>query len=148
MTATLRPARSTDAGKTGAILWAFGSDTPWMPVLHTGAEAASFCGTMAERGWMTVAEQEGRVVGFLARHDEEINALYVAAGHRGEGIGQQLLDHAKTLSDRLCLWTFVANAGAQRFYLREGFTETTRTDGAGNEENLPDIAYMWTKETA
>ena len=35
------------------------------------------------------------------------------------------------------------DAGAQRFYLREGFAETARTDGARNEEGLPDIAYEW-----
>lgn len=148
MTAILRPARSTDAGKTGAILWAFCHDTPWMPELYTGAETVAFCGTMIDRGWMTVAELDGRIVGFLARHKEEINALYVAKEQCGAGFGLQLLDHAKQGSDRLSLWTFDANVGAQRFYRREGFVETARTQGAGNQENLPDIAFMWTKETA
>jgi hypothetical protein len=33
--------------------------------------------------------------------------------------------------------------GAQRFYLRHGFVEVERTDGAGNEEHAPDIQYGW-----
>ena len=54
-----------------------------------------------------------------------------------------LLNNAKTECDRLELWTFQANIGAQRFYMRHGFTEAERTNGAGNEEGLPDIRYVW-----
>jgi hypothetical protein len=43
----------------------------------------------------------------------------------------------------LQLWTFVSNLGAQRFYLRHGFVEVERTDGAANEEHAPDILYEW-----
>lgn len=146
MSVVLRPARSTDAGTTGSILQAFCTDTPWMPVLHTGAETVSFCGSMIDRGWVTVAEENGRVVGFIARDGEWINALYLALDFTGQGIGLQLLNSAKAGTDRLRLWTFQANSGAQAFYEREGFVETERTDGAGNDENLPDIAYLWTKE--
>jgi hypothetical protein len=40
------------------------------------------------------------------------------------------------------LWTFVANAGARRFYAREGFVEARRTEGE-NEEGLPDVLLTW-----
>ena len=55
----LRPARTTDAGRVGAILSAFIDDTPWMPRIHTRAEDLSFAGMMIDRGWITVAEVAG-----------------------------------------------------------------------------------------
>lgn len=143
MTLYLRPARSTDAGKTGDILHRFQEETSWMPKLWTGAEAIAFCGTMIDRGWVTVAEEDGRVAAFLSCDGTEICALYVHPDRQGCGIGKALLDAAKSAHPHLKLWTFQANTGAQRFYLREGFTEAERTDGSRNEENLPDIAYEW-----
>ena len=143
MTVTLRLARSTDAGKTGDILQRFQEETPWMPKLYTGAEAIAFCGRMIDRGWVTVAEEDGRVCGFLARDGAEICSLYVAPEAQSRGIGAVLLEAAKAAQPRLTLWTFQANEGAQRFYLREGFAETERSDGTRNEEGLPDIAYAW-----
>ena len=149
MTPTLRPARSTDAGKIGEILHRFEMETPWMPKQHSGAEAIAFCGVMIDRGWVTVAESEGAVLGFLARDDGEICSLYIAAGACGRGIGKHLLDAAKRQvlegcdHARLSLWTFQANKGARRFYQREGFAEVQRSDGARNEEGLPDIEYVW-----
>ena len=44
--------------------------------------------------------------------------------------------------DRLELWTFQANHGALRFYVREGFTEGQRTDCA-NDEGLADVNLVW-----
>lgn len=86
---------------------------------------------------------EGTVLGFLALEGEKIHALYVAPGWTGRGIGRHLLDRAKALSPRLRLWAFEANHGAQNFYLREGFAEIRRTDGAGNDEGLRDIQFAW-----
>ena len=62
---------------------------------------------------------------------------------RGRGVGKALLDTAKARSDRLELWCFQANAGARRFYAREGLAEVERTDGAGNDEKLPDVRLVW-----
>lgn len=146
--ARLRPARATDAGATGAILKEFQDHTPWLPDLHTGAETVAFCGSMIDRGWVTVAETAGDVVGFIARDAEEIHALYVLRRCHGQGIGAQLLDHAKARSHRLCLLVFQANQGANRFYRREGFTEAGRSNGDDNEENLPDVTYVWTAKEA
>ena len=147
MTVFLRPARPTDAGATGAILHQFAVDTPWMPTLHSGAETVAFCGDMIDRGWVMVAEDETGVLGFLSRDREEVHALYLDPSRTRQGIGATLIRDAMAVSDRLALWTFQANDGAQRFYLREGFLEQRRTDGADNDEGLPDIRYVWTKET-
>ncbi len=144
MNLTFRPARPTDAGQMGDILHQFETDTPWMPKEHSGAEAISFCGTMIDRGWVMVAERAQRIVGFLARDGHEICALYVANWAQRQRIGSALLTQAKAQVDKITLWTFQANLDAQRFYLRHGFVECGRGDGAGNSENLPDISYVWT----
>ncbi len=146
MTAHLRAAQPTDAGAAGAILWKYLSSTSWMPQLHTGAETISFCGLMIDRGWVTVATVNDRIEGFIARDKTEIHALYLNRKVVGKGIGKQLLNDAKKRSEVLDLWAFQFNTGAQRFYLRQGFVETERTDGSGNDENLPDIHYVWTRK--
>lgn len=146
MTFFLRPARPLDAGTAGDILYRFQQDTVWMPKLYSSAEAICFCGLMIDRGWVTVAERDGSVLGFLARKGEEVCSLYLAPGACGQGAGKALLDAAKAETFRLTLRTFAANEGAQRFYRREGFSETGRGDGMDNEEGLPDIAYEWRTE--
>lgn len=148
MIAHLRPARSTDAGRTGEILHGFALENDWMPVLHSCAETIAFCGRMIDQGWVTVAETDAGVAGFLALNQGEVHCLYLNARSRGQGIGQQLLDHAKSGRSDLSLYAFQANIGACRFYERNGFAETARSDGAGNDENLPDIRYVWRSKEA
>lgn len=139
----LRAARSTDAGAVGAILSAFIDDTPWMPRIHTRAEDLAFAGDLIARDWVQVAEKEGGVQGFSAFDGETLQALYLAEDAQGCGMGSALLGEIMARENRVRLWTFQANAGAQRFYLRHGFEEVARTDGAGNDEKLPDIEYLW-----
>ena len=146
MTATLRPARSTDAGATGDILARFQADTGWMPKLYSGAETIAHCGAMIDRGWVTVAVSDGVVAGFIARDGDEICALYVARRVYGQKVGQALLADACARRDRLWLRVFQANSGARRFYRRAGFTETGRGEGGDNAEGLPDIVLAWQKE--
>lgn len=115
-----------------------------MPKLYTEVENIAFCGAMIDRGWVTVAEEEGRIVGFLARDGEEICALYLLREVNGKGIGAALLDAAKAQCQRLTLKAFQDNTGARKFYKREGFVELRRGDGSDNEENLPDVEFLWT----
>ena len=144
----LRHARSTDAGRTGEILYQYFEAAPWSENPYTVAEIIGYCGRMIEDGWVTVGEMDGRIEGFLARNGEEICALYLSSKVNGQGLGRILLDHAKTEVGKLRLTTEQANIGAQRFYQREGFVEVSRSDGAENDENLPDITYVWPKEAA
>ncbi len=146
MTVTLRPARSLDAGQTGDILHGFARENAWMPELHSLAETISFCGTMIDRGWVTVAETGDGIAGFLALDRDEIHSLYLRPSERGKGIGQQLLERAKSQSSNLSLFAFEANLGARRFYERNGFVEAARRDGSDNDECLPDIKYVWRLE--
>lgn len=146
MIVELRPARPTDAGAMGEILHRFQQDTGWMPDLHTGAEYVAFCGAMIDCGWVTVAEVDGRVCGFMARDGDEICSLYVARDCGRLGIGRKLLNLAKARSKRLKLNVFEANDWAHRFYRRQGFAETGRSDGQDIDERLPYISYSWTSE--
>lgn len=143
----VRAARSTDAGAVGAILSEFIDTTAWMPRIHTRAEDLSFAGMMIARGWVSVAEDASGVVGFAACDGPELNALYVAVSARRHGVGSVLLKQVMAARDTVELWTFEANTGAQKFYLRHGFEEVARTDGAANDEKMPDIRYVWRKES-
>lgn len=87
-----------------------------------------------------------RVVGVASRDGEWLSQLYVAPGRTGEGIGQRLLD--AMLEEAVAaaipvfkLWTFQRNAGARRFYERNGFVAVEFGDGSGNEEREPDVRY-------
>lgn len=143
----IRAAQPLDAGAAGTILSEFVDTTPWMPRVHTRAEDLRHMDQMIARDWVHVICDAG-VAGFIARDRDMVHALYVSGGRRGAGLGKALLDHAKTQTDRLTLWTFQANDGARRFYDREGFTEIARTDGAGNDEGLPDLQLHWERTSA
>lgn len=97
---------------------------------------------------VTVAHEGEAPLGFLALEGDEVDKLYVDGPARGRGLGKLLLDHAKGQVARLGLWTFQANTGARRFYAREGFCEVRLTDGAGNEEKLPDAWLAWERTEA
>lgn len=95
-----------------------------------------------------LAEDGSRtLVGMLVLQGDWIDQLYVDPDLTNAGIGSELLAVAKReRPERLRLWTFAANQGAQRFYTRHGFREVERTDGSRNEERAPDILYAWTPE--
>jgi GNAT superfamily N-acetyltransferase len=69
--------------------------------------------------------------------------LYVHPDNLRSGAGTQLLAAAKAGRDILELWCFQANTPARRFYERHGFRAVRFTDGARNEEKMPDVRYRW-----
>ena len=130
-----------DAPACAAILNDCIDERDWMPRVHTREEVKAFYEDFVFRTrevWVT----GDPIVGFIGLNAAvgEVTTLYVATP--GQGVGKALLDHAKTGRSALELWTFQANAGARRFYLREGFRETEFTDG-DNEEGLPDVKLRW-----
>lgn len=143
---TLRAAQALDAGAVGRILSGFIDETDWMPRIHTRAQDVAHAAALITRGWVTVAVREGRVVGFAANDGFDLDALYVAVDAQGLGVGTALIDALKNRRERLELWTFQANVRAQAFYQKHGFVEVDRSDGARNDEGLPDMRYVWQKE--
>ncbi|MBC7478183.1 MAG: GNAT family N-acetyltransferase [Pseudorhodobacter sp.] len=128
----------------GAIMADWLAVTPWIPKLHTTEAVMQFSRDLVAAQTVRMAEvAEG--VGFLARDGSEVNALFVAQVVRGRGLGRALIEEAKAVGP-LALWTFQANLAAQRFYLRAGFREVGRTDGAANFEKLPDVRMEWAHE--
>ncbi len=142
---TITPARSLDAGAVGHILSLTNDQMPWLPRVHTAAEEIRYAGDMIEAGWVRVAKVDGRVVGFIARWEQDVHALYVLPDAQDKGVGTALIDDAKTDSETLALWSYEANAGATRFYGLRGFIQTDQTDGSGNDAGLPDIRFEWTR---
>lgn len=145
MTLCLQKATREDCPAMGRILLNWVDETGWMPRIHPRDSYPVFAELLENISDVTVARIDGRVVGFIARQDNDIQALYVESAARGQGVGKALLDHAKSQVDKIGLWTFQANTAAQRFYRREGFREQRRTDGQGNDEKLPDVYMTWAR---
>ena len=121
---------------------------PFAPSAHSEADVRSWVrNRLLPSGSVAVWEEGGNVVGVLATSVEAmcswIDQLYVLPGWNGKGIGTTLLQHAhKALPRPIHLYTFQENAGARRFYERNGYKAVEFTDGQGKEERCPDVLYV------
>ena len=143
MVIALRPATQADAATCAAILNDWIDETSWMPRVHPHEDVERYYRetVLPDRSVVIAETPQHPCAGFMAMDDSGcITALYCRA--RGQGVGNALLTHAKTLRPDWTLWTFQANDAAQRFYLREGFVAVKTTAG-DDEEGLPDILYEW-----
>ena len=152
MSVALRRASSPDAPAVADVwLRSYSAALPTVVRAHSDDEVrAHIRDVVIPRGTTWVAEATvesqgaGVVVGMMTLDEAEVNALYLAPGWRGRGIGDRFVALAKELSPTgLTLWAFQVNHPAQRFYERHGFAEIHRTDGSDNEEREPDIRYAW-----
>jgi GNAT superfamily N-acetyltransferase len=119
------------------------SSMPWLAEVHTVDEALAFVREVVlatQSVWL--AECDSEIVGFAARKDTWLMHLYIAPAWSGHGIGRRLLDRVLSESPSLELWTFARNAGARRFYERNGFVAVEFGDGGGNEEGEADVRYV------
>lgn len=121
----IRPARPDDAGVLVAI------DTrvnfsPWSEAQF----GAACCGNVRARDWALVAEEDGRVDGFvvMARVLDEatIYSIAVEPLQQRKGLGQSLLkaalDQAEQAGATRCLLEVrQSNSAAKKFYKRNGF---------------------------
>lgn len=73
---------------------------------------------------VTVAAADGEIAGFVRVRDDELEQMYVGAGHRGSGTAAALIAHAERVVARFPVaWLAVVagNTRARRFYERSGW---------------------------
>jgi GNAT superfamily N-acetyltransferase len=117
---------------------------PFVPELHTPEEDAWwFAERLFAANEVWLSETPHGPDGYVAFRADFIEHLFIQPRSQGARLGLALLDKAKENAAELSLWTFQANLRACRFYERHGFVAVAETDGADNEEKLPDVLYRW-----
>jgi putative acetyltransferase len=86
---------------------------------------------------LIVAEDEGRVAGFLVLDGDMIDALFVDPAVHGRGIGSALLAHALALHPQARVDASEAADNALPFYLARGFAVVGRSDTDGQGRPYP-----------
>ena len=88
---------------------------------------------------LTVAELNGRPVGFAGVLDGNLEMLFIDAKQRGTGIGTSLLSHA--INDHGVRYVDVneQNPGACGFYLSRGFAQVGRDELDGDGRPYPTL---------
>jgi GNAT superfamily N-acetyltransferase len=133
----LRPARSDDVVAVAAIWregWADGHVGHVPAGLVAIRTPESFVTrAAARRADTTVAEVDGEIAGFVMVVGDEVEQVYVSAGHRGSGVAADLLTEAArwvAVNGYRRAWLAVAtgNARARRFYERQGWVDEGRFD--------------------
>ncbi len=142
---TLRRATACDADAIANVYSTSFRLLTFLPMLHTVEEYRWFiANVILNECEVTVAEDGSGIVAFLTLQGEEVRLLYTRPDRMGMGSGTQLLDAAKASGiGALELWCFQANERARRFYEARGFRAIRFTDGADNEEQMPDVRYRW-----
>ncbi|MBE0683379.1 MAG: GNAT family N-acetyltransferase [Anaerolineales bacterium] len=93
-----------------------------------------------------VYELDDKPVAFLGLEEDFIDRIYVDPNYHRRGIGQALLDLAKTLSPHhLWLYTHAANKMARAFFEKNNFiAENFGVSPAPESE--PDVEYHWRRK--
>jgi len=144
MPTAIRHARHQDDEEVAQVFLAARATMKYLPRLHTDQETRAFISRVVDGHETLVAERNGTIVGFAALRDDWLDHLYVHPSHFNTGTGSRLLAEAKRQRpEGFQFWVFQENAGARRFYERQGCSLAKLTEGSGNEENLPDALYVW-----
>ena len=88
-----------------------------------------------------VYETDSGVVGFYALHQDNLAAIFVAPECQGQGIGKQLLDHAKTRRRLLTLTVYKENQAGCQFYLSQGFS--VLSEQLDDHTGQPEYVMRW-----
>lgn len=86
---------------------------------------------------LTVAERDGRAVGFAGTADGNLEMLFVSDDVRGSGIGSSLLAEAIAKDGVIKVDVNEQNSGAHGFYLSRGFTQVGRSELDGDGRPYP-----------
>lgn len=90
-----------------------------------------------------VFEESGEVKGFAGLTGNYIAGIFVDPKSQSKGIGKSLLDFIKQQYSHLSLHVYKKNAGAIKFYLREGFEIAKERIAENNGE--PELEMTWAK---
>jgi GNAT superfamily N-acetyltransferase len=144
---TLRPATPDDLAAVAELyLAAREAAVPQMPPgIHPPDDVRRWVASWdLVRRELWLAESGEALLGFADVQNDWLESLYVDPLRTGEGIGEALLDLAKSVRPNgFCLWVFQSNTGARRFYTAHGLVELEHTDGSTNEERSPDLRMAW-----
>jgi putative acetyltransferase len=90
---------------------------------------------------LTMAEDEGKAIGFLLLKDRHIDMLFIDPAFAGMGAGALLLAHAERMGAR-SLECFRDNHAARRFYERHGWhvAQNYDRDFAGGSRSF--VSYV------
>lgn len=77
---------------------------------------------------LTVAEVDGKPVGFAGTAERRLEMLFVAADRRGQGIGTALLSHVISTDAVTLIEANEQNGAAVRFYRARGFEVVGRRE--------------------
>lgn len=144
MKCEIRRATAADAHEAAAAFSASFLSMTFVPKMHSDAEDLAFIRQLISHKECWIAEFEGRVIGIACYNAGWLEQLYVAPPYHNRGAGTLLLHrvmHAHP--EGFQFWTFQANAGARRFYERNGCVAVEFTDGSGTEEKTADVRYEW-----
>jgi GNAT superfamily N-acetyltransferase len=95
-----------------------------------------------------VAQVDGQPVAFMTLKVDFIDCLYVHPDFWRQGIGEALLEHARSLSPlHLWLYTLQINVNARRFYEKNDFI-AEKFGISPPPENEPDVEYHWRADQA
>lgn len=87
-----------------------------------------------------VFEQDGKIYGFYALHEDSLVALFVAPNEQKKGIGKMLLQHALAQCPTLHLRVYKNNKHSYEFYLAQGFV----VDAEQIDSHTGEVEYsMW-----
>ena len=91
-----------------------------------------------------VFEDSQGLAGFIATGGHNVEMLFIDPDRRGQGIGRQLLEHARARHDTLTVDVNEQNPQAVGFYLHYGFIQVARSplDGEGKPFPLLHMALQ------
>src|SRR5437764_6432457 len=143
----IRQARADDVDAIATLSRRSYRTLEFLPILHTPEEDREHFAGVVERQDVWVAEEDGDVVGFIALDGDLGTFFYVVPEAHGRGVGSALFGQAQQARpEGFGFWVFQANERARRFYERRGCVAVEFTEGAGNEEEQPDVRYEWRPE--